>query len=694
MNIWTGFRRRSIRPESSYSWLWQKLWMNFFRAGMKDEVVLSEMCEHFRLTYGEHDKSPNGIYFDVVGLFLKQKPQWAFRWHKRLERYPPTLSERFKLFDISMASSMSRRAFFRIYAVLPPVRGAYSVMLPRLCARGLYADAIIWHRLLIGSGDIPSDTSIIKPLLEKLAATGKDELLAEIMFDMVNAGVPMDIAGESSQQEGPVISWQMMNEAHSNLFKIKPRRFSDDFCARLLATKMFSIKTIISGLQILGVDAIGPLALQAIATRSIHDGVCSPTEVLGYIQQLQEAEISIGISKFSRLVRKIAQEGNSGLLYDIVTSDQHPEVLEDQQKQESLLASYDRLGDHRQINRTLAILTLDDEKDFVNAKHWNILLRQDLRLHDPRGLSRTVEAMIESKIPLTATSRSFMREKMMEVRLPGRRPMNEMPGQIIGIWQRAMQSGTFIPVGDWVELLRRLSMAGRFRQYENLAIWLSKWYTDETFRKSQTPLTTDGARSALQYNLPPNQANPKHPFRVLFSTSMQHAVLAWGFAKRFDERGLMNLKQMTFYGRARSLAQSECLRGLRMIASLRDIGVHIDRQQISKMCRVRLRTMFGIHLSRRQRFKSVEWYRQGRWPEYALAMRMIWGPDLFAPTSTSTDLVPKRHSAPQVLADLAQRLKSDAHRRADKLKAERDKVRDKVEKDRNDHQIGSLFLST
>lgn len=669
VHIWRGFKQRSIQPEHS-SVLSHELWNNFLRAGFEDHVVLSEMCEYIRSKYNEHGEATEGLYHNVVGHILRKKPQEAWAWHTLLKSYPPTSSEVLELFDLALTSRPARNVFPSIYAELPSTENFYSTILAKLCARELFTDAITWHRLLVRSGNLPLNTSALKPLLDNLALTGREELLAEIALDMANAGVAIDTNGSSPQQKDRINPRQYMNEAQSKFYDIKPKPLSDEFSARLLATTMFSVKTLINGLQMLGVDVIGPLALRTIAVRVIHDEACSPTEFLGHVHQLQEAGISTGTSKFSRLLGKVAREDNGQVLYDLVTSDQHPDVFEDRKVQESLLALYHRLGDQRQINRTLAILSLDGKHHSINADLWNVLFRRDLTLQDTPGLAYIAEGMHEKRIPLKRMSRTYMWNKMMTVRRPGRKPPNENSRTLIGIWQAAMRSGTFIPVGDWIELLRRLGMVGRFREYENLAIWLAKWYTDESFRKSQIGLApqNEGAEISFQYSVPTNQLDPTHPFRILFPADMQHAVLAWGFTKREQ----INLIGMSASERIQSLTESECLSGLRMLARLRDIGVNFHTSQISRVCRIRIITVFAPKLSRpqkQQRLHRVDWNRTGHWDEYVLAMQTIWGPSLFASTSTSEDLVLQTRNVEEQLSDLGDRLTADARRSADKFRA-------------------------
>ncbi|MCJ1405534.1 hypothetical protein MMC11_008762 [Xylographa trunciseda] len=604
--------------------------MSFLPAGFEDHQILREICEHIRLNIRGRRRKFNGLYVAVIGHILKVEPSEAFSWHQRLKDFPPDPEGQIELFDQTVASLPARQALLAIYADLPYPR-IYSSIIPRLFARELYDDAISWHRMLLSRGDRPMSASVIEPLLEHLASSGNWKLSARVMAELVDAGVPFDATGNPIQEDIPVVSRQTMNEMHAKFYNFTPKRFSDEFCARLLATKMFSVRSVISGLQMLSVQAIGPLALREIALRTVHNEACRPDEMAIHLDQLHEAKIQLGSSTFSRLVERLVREKYDQLLYDVVISDQHPDVLEDNKLQESLLATHLRTGDKRQINRAIAVLTLDVKDEAIDTAYWNILFRCNLTLLDTSALLKTTEVMYVKGLPLTHMSRSYMWSKLMNPGELVHSTTKEHAQTLISIWQGFMIRGTIIPLTDWVKTLRRLGMTGQLKAYENLAFWLAKWYTDDRFGKSLigTLNGADQLEASGKYSMPPTQTNSIHPLLILFPNYAQVTLLAWGFQmiKMTDLTSCMPSERVS------KLAASDALWGLRMIARLRDFGINIDRATISRLCQTHLKRIFGLTRNSRNRDHHISVGSKGRWDEYVLAMEMIWGNDFFTKSS-------------------------------------------------------------
>src|SRR2546429_6110405 len=60
--------------------------------------------------------------------------------------------------------------------------------------------------------------------------------------------------------------------------------YSDEFCARLFATTAFGVDFILQGMQMIGVDEVGPLALRELAIREENcDSVSNRLAQLSYV---------------------------------------------------------------------------------------------------------------------------------------------------------------------------------------------------------------------------------------------------------------------------------------------------------------------------------------------------------------------------------------------------------------------------
>ncbi|MCJ1255742.1 hypothetical protein MMC24_003559 [Lignoscripta atroalba] len=642
--IWNDMRRKGILLPTTGPTAYE-IWNSLLQLGQERPEVLKELWMHAKILKESLGRSWPYLYLKIVGRLLQIQPTKAYSWHCRLSGdFSPSPRLFRKLFEEIVTNPPALAVFKRIYIELS-FREMYKVIIPALCEREMYALAIKWHHLLMRMNDLPSNSAVVKPLLYHLAMYGDEGQLMKITKGMVDAGVSFAGSIDTSLKPNTLISREMMNRLHGESHNIAPRRFSDEFCARLFATRMFSIDMVINGLRMLGVDAIGPLSLREIANRERKGEACHPETMLQYIERLRQAGISIGTSVFSRLVEKLAIENQGKVLDDVVTCDQHPEAFEDWKLQESLLAAYYQSGDQRQVNRTLAILMLDSREQSETIVRWNLLLRSCLTRQDWRGTFRTIESMRENNIPLTAKSSGYVRLCMLSRRQVSRKPSTtDDLRRVINIWQGALRLGGRLPSLAWVEILRRLGMAGRLQEYENLALWLAAWYSDPAFRASQTSLTFKGkSRSeSLGLEVPTalSKAHPRHPLRIIFSPGMQGAIIAWGFQDPAGTRCLRQRKPAKLVLRAASL-EAPWTWGLKLLNKLKAYGTYIDRTKVASACRQRLLTLFGPGVSKRPINRQAKSSNTSTFETYVLTMDRIWGGGLFQTYSNRPCLSPE-----------------------------------------------------
>ena len=615
--IWQGFRDRAIALHQDDHL--KTLWANFLRLGFIDHRVLGELCDYINGPGKELRRITVSFHYLVLKHMLETKPTEAYEWHLQLKRYLLYSPHRRKLFDVALADAGAMAAFMQIYEE-NPYPDDYSMIVSKLCARDRYSDALSWHRLFTKGKTVLADAAAAEPVLLHFASSDQIKLVAQVRQGMEDKGVVIPAASVPKFEKPSLVIHQVLDGVPGNLHDIKPKTPSDEFCAKLFATKMFSVQTIISGLRMFGINAIGPLSLREIATRAVENDHCHPETVVQSLQHLYEADISIGTSKFSRLIKKATHENNTQLLYDVILCDQHPEVYEDRNLQESLLAAYHRTGDQRQISRTLAILTLDEHENSLDVVHWNLLLRSYITLGDSQGVLDIVQKMFDNSITLTKRSRIHMWNQTVSVRRVSKGPKTilDLP-RLIRIWRRFMRSGTYFPPEDWVEILRRLGMRSQLDDYERLALWLAKWYTNEKFRDSQSALAMqqESVKKPFMYKFLPKQEDKKHPLQILFPTAMQQAVIAWGF------------RSVKTTHKTRVLARSPALWGLRLLVKLRNLGMDFDQKVVARACKIRLIIMFGPGISKRRVNRSSVLGKHSHWEDYALAMEQVWGSNLF-----------------------------------------------------------------
>ena len=601
-----------------------ELWSSFVRLGFEDPKVLKEIE-----TFAIRQKASTAIswpklYITILTHHLKRQPHHAYQWHARLhEGFPPSLEQLKGLFWQTVTNDAALGVFRRIYVELR-LGGMYDTIIPELCNREKYRLALKWHNLLLRKHDIPSHASISEPLLHYLAVYGRHEHLVATTKGMVEAGVSFARPTRSTYQSSPSISREMMNRQLGETHGIAPKIISDEFCAQLFATKMFTVDIVINGLRVLGVEAIGPLSLKEIGSREKGNSQA----ICIILDRLDSAGISIGNSKFSTLVRRLALEDKRGLLNNVLTCDLHPDTYEDRNLQESLLASYHQTGDQLQIDRTLAILTINSPHWNLAAEHWNLLLRVYLARRDLGGIQRILETMREMHLIVNPRSSSYVRACMLSRRQVGRRPYrtNELPA-VINIWREILQRGGVIPPVAWREVLKRLGMSGQLEKFEGLSLWLADWYSDPAVRASHlnlaSPQRAGKAFSMLDVPRRLSRRHPLHPIRKLFPTVMQQAMVTWGFQHRLSCDDTERLTRSDVTGR------SPWTWGLQLLLKLRQRRVIVARSTVARICRQRLKVLFGPGLSNRKINRRTQQVNMHHLSQYLDQMHAIWGPNLF-----------------------------------------------------------------
>lgn len=273
---------------------------------------------------------------------------------------------------------------------------------------------------------------------------------------------------------------------------------------------------------------IGPLSLREIVFRNDFD----PAAICYHIDLLRDAGMSLDSSAFCTIVRSLAVENRGGVLKSVVDCDLHPDTFEDHSLQERLLAQYYHENDLVKIERTYAILTTGYTVKNLQARQTNLFFRSQVTLGRLEKVLALLEEMKRMGIPVTARSSRHLRVRWLSRRRVGHGPQStEELSIIVQASQMTMQSGGSVSIIVWREILRRLGMAGRLLEVENLALWLVDWYSSPVVPKRAFASVYRGRaldEGHVSSEEPPN-FHPKGYLNALFTTSARHAIIAWGF---------------------------------------------------------------------------------------------------------------------------------------------------------------------
>jgi hypothetical protein len=297
------------------------------------------------------------------------------------------------------------------------------------------------------------------------------------------------------------------------------------------------------------------------------------------LKRLKQSGISVGNSVFSQLIQKLAAQNRSILLSDLLSSDQHPDAVEDARVQESLLVSYYLAKDSRQYNLSLAILTeLLPDRENLHDVHF----RKHVAAGEWRMASNIVDEMTLRGKAMSQKSVDFIAQQGLTPRRVGHRPPTR-PGIsdrdevlfIFKILQRVVPAGTNVSSSLWVELLKRLGMGHYWSELQECCRWLARQYGSNRQKHPQLWANRSPSRSTS-----PRPGEDQLLLDLIFSPKMQYAIVEWGFKQPVHPK--TNPQQLAPW-----------VRGILLLRELEQAGVRVREAWIRRACRSRLAMLFN-----------------------------------------------------------------------------------------------------
>lgn len=569
-------------------------WQSFVDVGLKREPMLRELVSYSLTLFEKTGRRWRNLYESVVGGFIKRgMTQQALHWHKKLQR--PHLDgpdDVLRVLEPAIALSsqhkhqsvipgkMKRGAlspgFWAFRSICSTTDGhqIYGRVISALMRHGLFEDALSMHKFLIQRGDHPQDYEELQPLLVYAKENGpwtfSEKLHSYVADRFPDQGEPAE--------ESPDVSVEARPED-------KPLK--DDFGARLFATGALAFETIVSGLQMFGVSAIGPHALREMAVRA-HGS----QDILEKLRQLQDAGISLGDSVFARLLRRLATENREILLSDLIHSDQHPDVLEDARVQESLLISAYMAREWRLYHLTLAVLGEISEVRFdLPSLHF----RKHITAGEWSLASKLVDELTLGGQTLSQESIDFLVAQVLTPRKPGARPpqSRDLPADqevslVSRILQRVASTGVSIPTDLWVEILKRYGMTNHWDELHDCCLWLARHYSCRSphVDTSRIPMLPKKSHAGIHAG---SRVQSTRQLQDIFDRHMQAAIVAWGFRMRISPQSKKTYNPS-------GTAEGDLVPWVRGVVLLRELGkngVELRPGWILRACRQRLAVLYG-----------------------------------------------------------------------------------------------------
>ncbi|CAG8974706.1 hypothetical protein HYALB_00006442 [Hymenoscyphus albidus] len=635
--IWESFRARNINiTPARDSAAATKLRETFLSLGYETNVVIGEICEYAIEMYIRHQSQWPKLYSRVVAHFMINGTfEQAVHWHRRLLPTHPPHKKSFYNMCRRVIHEKGNLLALQVAYKDSGHRQLYRRIMGLLCEKIAFPSAFKWHQLLIEHGDLPLSFSSAFPLIRCLWMSDtagslqvkaqvviksledigisidldqlenpRDKEIGQCLFpprQKYHATTPVDLGSDIGDvQPQPhkkiYISREMMNDIHGEHYGIEPVRYNDKLGARWFASNWVSLDLAINAVHALGVQAIGPLSLHAIALREPE-----PKDLSMRIKQLKDLGISIGNSIFSRAVKYFAEERKDSELKSLLSSDQHPSEYENYELQERLLLQYNSAKDWAQFRRTLAMLSFHNMAP--NREAANLILRTHVQRQDLFAIHDTLTIMAQYGRGVSGRTAARLMKYLLAPRKKGHRPTldhNNFNIRMTISICRALTYAGQIPPRSWIEILRRLGMLGQLQDLENLCRFLVEAY-------DPTNLTLVGRQ-----HIPPGTEprSPLHPYRLIFSEKFQTSLVEWGFIHALKDTSIHPTYEGAPGPSPNFIAYDEdgipmrdVSFGIRLLKTLASKGVWVDFVPIRKAIVNRMIVCYGP-------LKSIKSYNQ------------------------------------------------------------------------------------
>lgn len=594
--------------------------------------------------YTRTGRQYENLYALVVGHYLPNDKMNALLSHGRLKALG--LPKPGSLRTLILNSEMTVQGATTLKHIYKDFRdtGIYDVLITRLCARRQYGDAVFWHFRLMEEQDHPSSMEVVEPLRQFLSLTGRYGVLESVNETLRRVFKDYRYSDSRRNNSYAYSEAESSQPAPSSVRPLSSGGIvSDQFCARAFATKAFNPGFVIRSLKAFSVRSIGPLALRELGLRcrsllkSFKADTSDPFAALAQemavqLDQLKAANIEIAPCKFTALVLKLVRDGQGVLLDAVLSSDQHPDVYEDEDLQVRLLQFHLAAGDMAQVHHALAVLTIGHQN--LACQGWNSLLQAHLGSKTPDRLSsasRVLSMMRRLQVPVSVKTMRMSYFDLLNPPKPGKRVSHNPEATqklhfVSRMWLDGLTSGLNVPASSWNGIIRHYGRRGLYSDLERLALWLAYHYSN---RAKYVANSAYRRRTVRQLNL-------------VFPPMMQRAIVEWYFQSlQYPALALAPAPRIISNGDAQTLGLSTLsrselppviadaplyLRGLALLRVLHRYGLRVDSSDVRRAVSQRLVILFGDGVSAKKANRVAARENPHRLQTVVKAVQEIWRP--------------------------------------------------------------------
>jgi hypothetical protein len=580
------------------------------------------------------------LYTDMMTLLLRDlnhKTQDAVDLHYSFISWRYTINWKAlqRLARLAASSNGGISTFAQLYDhyLNPSELGLYEPIIHTLCDRGEWRLAVQWHDKLVANGDMPVDSHNPITYLKR----------ARPDLPLVRKLNPASSPAAGTYRAKSLPSGNGFLKSATGVLNLKlpsvtanTDPLSDHLCARLFATRSFSVNFIISGLKLFESRVIGPLAMRELFLRAE-----TPTQAKGFINTLREADISIAPSAYSRVVKTFAVEGPFDVLRSLVESDLHPDTLDDPPLQRQLLKMYHDQGDRLGEQRTLAILKLiSDDSQEMSARPLRYAERRRMvrvgnsTLVNAGQLNR-LSVFLEDRVGkgvLFEDEFAVLWRGVIRPRVRGKRPdktrrFDNDLATMTNICLIALQKGHHVPANMLREILKRWGMIGKFDQVIRLCNFLVRNFGQQPEtrgrRLDRSLFSKKGASRLSNVSARPNAVD--YVQEVLGANGVE-GIIVWGL-----KIGLKFAEDVRAGITSKRMGPSFLFLGLKMVQLLAKHGLVVETSEVARILQQRLFIIMGLGRAARRRHNILaQELNPYSLEELVFAAERIWtGPSLF-----------------------------------------------------------------
>lgn len=429
-----------------------------------------QIAEHLR---DQHNFEWPELYHRLIEHHLHEgRGDLAVFWHLNLSpKFPPTeVTVRNLLIKFIENPSEDVQSALRSIYSFSPGRNLYDVVLPQLYAAGKSNLARKWRKTFKLHKDNPKSARC-RPFLRYLASYYPSIQL--------------------SAEERRWADLEPLSTTTSDTDPAPPesRPYSDSIIARWFASSWTSVEFAINFIAQIGIPAIGPRSLQALALRE-----ATASDLFARLKELDAAGIGIPTNTYGIAIAQFARERDDESLTAILNCDIHPDEFDDSETRALLLNAAKRTGNSAQqylLERVERILqTLESTPARMLAE--TILPAQGV----PKDITTTEP--VSQQAAMAVLQSIFGRILMHNKRILLKQHTQDHVDLAIAAMFRMTRSNFAIPTKYWAHLLEILGRSGRLQDLEAISLQLVKLYTSNK-RGLVLIHGTDVPRSSFRY---------------------------------------------------------------------------------------------------------------------------------------------------------------------------------------------------